>query len=118
MPSLGTFVVDLFKKLEGFFTSGKAAKVAEEVAHLTQLAAPIVADISAMVPNKTLAEVTLAYEKYGVPLANQIIANPSNTAIENAMQNLAVNLLQKNHAPTAAISLLNTAVNLAVVATK
>lgn len=113
--TIGTFVTDLFKRVETFFTSGKAEKTAQEVAQLAQLAAPIVHDLALMTPNKTVQEVDAAAQKYGVQIG-QIASDP--TAVGNALLNIATSVLQKNHAPTAAVSLLNTAVQMAVLATK
>ena len=114
--SLTSFVHNVITKIETFFSSGRAAQVESELATLVKAAVPIVEDINQLIPNKTLQEVTAAYEKYGVPLATQIQNDP--TSIGNAMLNLATTVLQKNHAPIAAISLLNTAVQLAVVTMK
>ena len=79
-------------------------------------ALPIVKDIAALVPNRTVQEISTAYQKYGVPLATQISEDPTSTG--NALLNLGTAVLQKNHAPDAAVSLLNTAVQLALVAAK
>lgn len=114
--SLTSFVHDVISKIETFFTSGKAQQVETQLAALVQQAVPIVEEINQLIPNKTLQEVTAAYEKYAVPMATQVQGDP--TSIGNAMLNLATSVLQKNHAPTAAVSLLNTAVQLALLTMK
>lgn len=114
--SLLSFIENAFKKVESFFTSGKAVQVETELANLAQLAFPIVQDIAALVPNQTVQEITKAYEKYGIPLAGQISTDPNSAG--NALLNLATAVLQKNHAPAASISLLNTAVQMAVTVVK
>ena len=114
--SLLSFIENAFKKVESFFTSGKALQVESELAGLVQMALPIVQDIAALTPSKTVQEITAAYTKYGIPLAQQVTADPTSTG--NALLNLATAVLQKNHAPTAAISLLNTAVQMAVTVAK
>lgn len=110
------WLTSLFAKIVGFFESPKAKAVEAQLASLTQAALPIVQAIAALTPNRTVQEIATAYAQYGVPLAVQITADPTSTG--NALLNLATTVLQKNHAPDAAISLLNTAVQLAVVALK
>lgn len=114
--SLTSFVHNVITAIETFFSSGKAAQVEKELATLVQAAVPIVTEIDQLVPNKTLDQITAAYTKYALPVATQIQNDP--TSIGNAMLNLATAVLQKNHAPTAAVSLLNTAVQLAVLTLK
>lgn len=111
-----SWISTLFTKIEGFFTSGKAQQVAASLETLVPLAAPIVQEIAALTPNKTVQEVEAAYTKYAVPLIGQIANDP--TTIGNALLNLATTVMQKNHAPTAAVSLLNTAVQIAVTMLK
>lgn len=86
----------------------------KEAATLAISAAPYVQEIAALCPNRTVQEIALAYAKYGVPFAESEVTNP--TQAGNALLNLTTTLLQKNHAPTASITILNTAVQLAVVA--
>lgn len=114
--SLLSFIENAFKKVESFFASGKAVQVETELAGLVQLALPIVQDIAAMTPNKTVQQISDAYTKYGVPLAQQVASDPTSTG--NALLNLATAVLQKNHAPVAAVSLLNTAVQMALLVSK
>jgi hypothetical protein len=106
----------LFSKIEGWFTSPKAKAVEQTIANLLPVAVTIVQDINAIAPNKTLAQFNLIATKYAVPAISAIADDPN--AVSNVALNLATEILQKNHAPDAAISLLNTVVQLAVTAVK
>lgn len=105
----------LFGKIGHLFSSTKAQAVEAQIATLTQEALPIVQEIAALCPNKTVQEITSAFTKFGMPLANEIAADPTSTG--NALLNLATGVMQQKM-PTAAMTLLNTAVQLAVVAIK
>jgi hypothetical protein len=106
----------LFSKIEGWFTSPKAQAVEKQIAALLPVAVAIVQDINAIAPNKTLTQFNTIANKYGVPAISAIAADPN--AVGNVALNLATQILEKNHAPGAAISLLNTVVQLAVTAVK
>jgi hypothetical protein len=106
----------LFSNIEGWFSSPKAQAVEKEIATLLPVAVTIVQDINAIAPNKTLTEFNTIATKYGVPAISAIAADPN--AAGNVALNLATEVLQKNHAPDAAVSLLNTVVQLAVTAVK
>ncbi len=110
------WLTSLFHKISWLFDSPKAKAIEAELAAMTQAALPIVQTIAALTPNKTVQEIAAVYEHYGVPLAVQIGSDP--TSIENALLNVATAVLQKNHASATAVSLLNTAVQLAVTASK
>lgn len=110
------WLTSLFQRIAGVLNSDKAKAVEAQLASLVEAAQPIVEAIAQLTPNRTVAEITKAYEVYGLPLAQQVTGDPTSTG--NALLNLATAVLQKNHAPTAAVSLLNTAVQLAVTATK
>ena len=102
-----------------FVPGGPVETALKTAASLAPIALPIVQEIAILVPNKTVDEVLAAYTKYGVPVVGQINADP--TSVGNAMLNLATVLLsQKLPAGMAgaATSLLNTAVQLAVLALK
>ena len=109
-----SWLTKLFSDAKAIFDSPKLEKVEQELTTLVGDAMPIVEVINATAPNKTLAEVEAAYQKFGVPLTQTIDAGDQ-TAINNALLNLASTVLQKNHLGTVA-SVLNTAVQLAVVA--
>lgn len=104
-----SWLTTLFKDLGKVFSSSHMQAVEQQIATLVPIALPIVEGIGAMTPNRTVQEITAAYEKYGVPFAANVASDPA-----TALRNLAVAILQKNHAPAAAVSLLNTVVELAV----
>jgi len=110
------WLTHFFARIAALFESPKAKAIEAELASLTEAAFPIVQAIAALVPNKTVQEIAAAYEHYGIPLATQITTDPN--SVGNALLNLATALLQKTQAPDAAVSLLNTAVQLAVTALK
>jgi hypothetical protein len=103
--------------VENFFKSGKAKAALEQAVALIPKAAPIVADIAAITPNRTVAQVAAAYAKYAVPVAQELPATATPTQIENALLNLGTQVLAKNlpaGTATVATNVLNTAVQLAV----
>lgn len=106
----------LFQNVEDFIHSPKLIAVEKEIMALLPFALSIVQDIDALAPNRTLEEINKVATKYGVPTLTAIAADPNATG--NALLNLGTSILQANHAPTAATSLLNTVVQLAVVASK
>lgn len=109
---------NIISKVAAWFSSDKARKALETAASLVSLAAPIVESIAALTPNRTDDEVIAAYNKYGVPLTTAI---NNNTGINNALLNLATSVLRANlpaNKAEIATNILNTAVQLAVTATK
>ena len=106
---------DLFSKIAGWFTSPKAKAVEAEIVALLPIAVTIVQEINTLAPNRTLAEINAIATKYGLP---SIAALESGQNVGNVLLNLATQILQKNHAPDAAISVLNTVIQLAVTAVK
>jgi hypothetical protein len=108
-----SWLTKLFGDIQGFFMSPKLQAVEKEIAALLPFALNIVQDINVLAPNKTLTEINTIATKYGQPAINAIAADPTSTG--NVLLNLGTAILQKNHAPDAATSLLNTVVQLAVV---
>lgn len=104
----------LFSKIDGYFHSPAAVAVETEIATLLPAAMQIVGDINTLAPNKTLAEFNVIATKYALPAITALGAGqtPGNVAL-----NLGTQILAKNHAPTAATSLLNTVIQLAVQGT-
>lgn len=100
---------NLFADLGRVFSSDHMKALEQQIATLVPLALPIVEELAQLVPNKTVQEITAAYEKYAIPVSGKIASDPA-----TALRDLAVAILQKNHAPAAAVSLLNTVVELAV----
>ena len=99
-------------EVEGLFSSPQAKADLQEVAALLVQAEPIVKQITALVPNKTVQEITAAYTNYVLTPATAIADNP--TAIGNAMLNLGTTLLAKL-SPNSTVTKLNTAIQLAVL---
>ena len=110
------WLTHLFSTIAGWFTSAKARQAEQEIATLLPIAVGIVKEIMALAPNKTLAEVVKIADLYAVPALAQVADN--SISIGNALLNIATAVLQKNHAPSAAISLLNTVVQLALMFVK
>jgi hypothetical protein len=108
------WLTTLFKDVKGFFASPKAKAVEKEIAALLPVALTIVQDINAIAPNRTLTQINAVATKYALPAITTIAADPAATG--NTLLNMATAILQKNHAPTASVSLLNTVVQLAVTA--
>lgn len=104
---------NLFKSIEGFFGSSKAHAVEQQIEALLPVAVGIVQDINAIAPNKTLAELNAVATKYALPTVASLADGQT---AGNVALNLGTQILQKNHAPTAAISLLNTVIQLGVTA--
>lgn len=109
-------LIEVFQKFKDWISSASVRAALTEAASLAHTAAPIVAEIAALVPNHTVQQVIAAYTHYGLPLGEGFLTDPAPTAqdIGNQLLNLATAVLIKNHAPTAAVSLANTAVQLAV----
>jgi len=112
------FITKFFAAIVGFFHKPAVEQAFTEVAQLVPLASPIVADIAALTPNRTVTEIATAYAKYGVPLAATISSGADSTTIENALFNLASTVLLKNLGNGAALNLVNTAVQVAFTAFK
>ncbi|MGD0012917.1 MAG: hypothetical protein ABSD56_00615 [Bryobacteraceae bacterium] len=106
---------DLFQRIAGWFTSPKAKALEAQIATLLPIALTIVQEINTLAPNRSMAEINAIATKYGLPT---ITALESGQNVGNVLLNLATEILQKNHAPDAAISVLNTVVQLAVTAAK
>lgn len=103
----------LLSNIKGLPTSPKLKAAEVEIEKLLPAAVSIVQDINAIAPNKTLAQINAVATKYGMPTITALAdgQTPGNVAL-----NLGTEILQKNHAPAAATSLLNTVVQLAVTA--
>lgn len=103
---------NLFAKIFGFVHSPKVQAVAVEIENLLPVALSVVAEIDKAVPNRTLEEFAVIATKYGYPVVDSIATG---TNFGNLLLNLGTWIMAKLHAPTAATSLLNTVVQLAVV---
>jgi hypothetical protein len=118
----------LFTTVVGWVGSPKAkaalAAVEAEIEKLLPVAIEIVTEIAALAPSlgdkaaplsKVIAELNTIATKYALPT---ITALESGQTAGNVALNLGTQILQKNHAPNAAVSLLNTVIQFAVTLTK
>src|SRR5262245_58036477 len=114
------FLKKIISSVVSFFASPKAKQALETAASLVSIAAPIVQEISAITPNRTVQEIEAAYAKYAVPFSSTVLQSGPD-APGNALLNLATALLRAN-LPSAqasvATNILQTAVQLAVTAVK
>jgi hypothetical protein len=115
---------EIFSKIEAFFASAKGKQTVATINTLVQTAIPIVGEISSITGNAgsaaTAQAVEAAYVKFAIPLT-QVLTTGNSTQIGNALLNLATTVLQKNlpaNQAGVATNILNTAVSLAVTATK
>jgi hypothetical protein len=106
---------NLLSKITGLFVSDKAKAAGHAIESLLPYAIEIVKDINLLAPNNTLAELNAVATKYVLPT---IAAIHDGQTAGNIALNLGTQILQKNHAPDAAVSILNTAIQLAVVGLK
>ena len=109
-------VKGIFTALARFFTSDKAKAFQRAVEQAVVDAAPIVATISALVPNRNFQTIATAYSKYAVPFAMTELQLTDPVQQGLALRDLATAVLRKNHADLSA-NALNAAVELAVGAT-
>lgn len=116
---------NFFKTVESWFTRGKGQDVVNSVeAALTEVATvlphaiPIVEEIAALAPNRTIEEALAVAEKYGAPVANAINADPA--SIGNILLNVATQAVQKALPAgiAVAVSTIQTAIQLSVTASK
>jgi hypothetical protein len=108
-----SWLTNLFDKIKADFSSPAAKSAEATIANLLPVAMTIVQDINTIAPNKTLTELNAVAQKYALPAITALGAGqtPGNVAL-----NLGTAILAKNHAPTAATSLLQTVIQLAVTA--
>lgn len=104
-----------FSKVAGYFQSGKAAAVFDQVAKLVEEATPIVATIEELTPNRTVKEIANAYLQFGVPLIRTVDDTPAEQR-GYLLLNLATTVLGRKY-PNAT-NVLNSAVQLAVTGLK
>jgi hypothetical protein len=119
-----TWIKAILGKLGAWFASPSGKQAVDDINTLVQIALPIVEEVSALTGNAgaaaSVAAVQAAYTKYGVPLTQGLTAGDS-LGIGNALMNLATAVLRKNlpaNKAGVATNILNTAVSLAVTATK
>lgn len=112
-----SWLTNLFGKINSALHSPALENAEKTIAALLPSALQVVQAINAIVPNKTLAEIEKAYETYAVPFSQTYAADPVNGP-GNALLNLATAILQKNKVMPAAVSIIQSAIQLAVVAAK
>jgi hypothetical protein len=106
-------------RLLDIFKSQKARAAFQEAAELAVIAVPIVQQINAIVPSGTVTQALAAFQHFGATPVQEIADN--STSVGNALLNLATQLLKEKLPPAkaaTATSLLNTAVQLAVIGSK
>lgn len=107
-----SFLSSVFHDVEDFFESPRAHEIETQIKNLLPVALMITQQINELAPNRSLEEINKIAEKYAVPTVDSLAAGQH---VGNVMLNLATNVLQKNHAPAVATSVLNTVVQLAVI---
>ena len=113
--SILTAIGGAFKKLWKIITSPAAQRAIESAVDLVPVVLPIVQELRSIDPKTaTVADVIALYHKFGVQ-AGEILQNP--TSIGNALLNLATQIV-KQRQPSKATSIIQTAVQLALVALK
>jgi hypothetical protein len=105
-------ILGLLKKIGHFFVSDRAQKLVREVGEILPVALTVVKHITSLTPTRVDDEVVKAFEMFGVPLVAGYPQNP-----ELALRELA-SAVVKEKVPTAAQSVVNAAIELAVVAGK
>ena len=110
------YAKNIVRKVVSFFTSARAEAALTRACELAPKALPIVEDLAAIAPNKTLEEIESAFQKYGVPFSQQLLATaPSQRGY--LLLDLASQMLAQKF-PGVATTVLNTAVQLAVTGVK
>ena len=107
------WLTHIFSKLGAILHSPKVTAAEQTFETLLPAGLQIVQEINALAPNRTLTEINAIAIKYALPT---VTALESGQTTGNVLLNLGTQILAKNHAPTAATSLLNTVIQLAVVA--
>jgi hypothetical protein len=114
--SIFTAIGGAFKKLWKIIISPAAQRAIESAVDLVPIALPIVQEIRTLDPKTaTIADVVAMYQKYRVTLAGTLNQDP--VSIGNALLNLATALV-KLRAPSKTTSIVQTAIQLALVALK
>jgi hypothetical protein len=105
-----------FKKLWKTITSPAAQRAIESAIDLVPIALPIVQEIRSLDPKTaTVADVVAMYQKYRIAVVGML--KQDSVSIGNALLNLATALV-KLRAPSKTTSIIQTAVQLALVALK
>jgi hypothetical protein len=114
--SIFTAIGGAFKKLWKISTSPAAQRAIERAIDLVPIALPIVQEISSLDPKTaTIADVLAMYQKFRITVVGTVKQDP--VSIGNALLNLATALV-KLRAPSQATSIVQTAIQLALVSLK
>ena len=106
----------MVQKIVTFFRSGGAESALTRACELVPKALPIVEDLAAIVPDQSMQQIEAAFQKYGVPFSQQLLAAaPAQRGY--LLLDLATQVLAKEF-PSTATNILNTAVQLAVTGAK
>ena len=111
-----SFLKSLIQKIVAFFSSGKAEAALSKAVELVPKALPIVEDLAALAPDKTVQQIAGAFQKYGVPFSEEYLSAPASQRGYLLLQ-LATQVLAAE-VPGVATNVLNTAVQLAVTGVK
>ncbi len=108
-----SFLKSIVQKIANLFKSSGAALTT--AANLVSVALPIVQEIAALAPNRTDEEIEAVFQKFGVPISQQVLATPvaqrGYVLLELATEVLAAKF------PCIATSVLYLAVQIAMVST-
>ena len=108
-----SFLKNIIQKIVNLFKSSGAALTT--AANLVGVVLPVVEEIAALAPNRTDEEIAAVFQKFGVPLSQQILSTPlaqrGYVLLELATEVLAARF------PSIATSILYLAVQLAMAST-
>jgi glutamate 5-kinase len=110
------YLKSVVQKIASFFTSGKAVTALTAACELVPKALPIVQDLAAIAPDKTMEQIESAFQKYGIPFSQQLLATAPSQRCYLLLELATQVLAQK--VPGVAANVLNTAVQLAVTGVK
>ena len=110
------YLKTIIQKVVSFFSSAKSEAAFNRVCELVPKALPIVEDLAAVVPDKSIQQIEAAFQKYGVPFSQELLATPSSQR-GFLLLSLASQVLSAE-CPGVATNVLNTAVQLAVTGVK
>ncbi len=114
--SIFTVIGGAFKKLWKIIASPAAQRAIKSAIELVPMALPIVQEIRSLDPKTaTIADVAAMYKKYRIAVVGTF--KQDSVSIGNALLNLATALV-KVQAPSKTTSIIQTAVQLALVALK
>lgn len=116
------WLTSFISKVSAVFHEPAVTSALDTVARIVLVAQPIVAEIAALTPNRTFAQINAAYQKFGVPLS-QLTTAALITAVDpqsagNALLNLGIAAVALKLDKPVATNLISSGVSLAVTAMK